>query len=126
MNTANKFSCLLTLLFVFQFVFSISSFAASSPSEPSLEIDQGIQEESRANLSNDNLNSMGIFAVSLDPSGFLQFGPSLNAEVGFKNNLVINGHVRIPSWGIMTPGLMTNPDFGRYSTSHLSGIATRL
>lgn len=42
------------------------------------------------------------FALSINPLGFIQFGPLVNAELGIKEDLVINAHVRVPTLGILT------------------------
>jgi hypothetical protein len=40
--------------------------------------------------------------LSLNPLGFLQFGPIVNAEFGVDDDLVINTHVRFSSLGLLT------------------------
>lgn len=42
------------------------------------------------------------FAISVNPLGFIQFGPSINAEVGLTKSLVLNTHVRIAPLGLLT------------------------
>lgn len=42
------------------------------------------------------------FAISFNPLGFVQFGPVINAEIGLKDNLVLNGHVRLMTLGVMS------------------------
>jgi hypothetical protein len=47
-------------------------------------------------------NSISPFAISVNPLGFVQFGPIINVEFGFPNNLVLNIHTRFPSAGLLT------------------------
>ena len=47
-------------------------------------------------------NSISPFAISVNPLGFVQFGPIINIEFGFPNNLVFNLHTRFPSLGVLT------------------------
>ena len=42
------------------------------------------------------------FALSINPLGFLQFGPSISAEIGLTGSLVLNAHVRFPSLGLLS------------------------
>jgi hypothetical protein len=59
------------------------------------------------------------FAVSINPLGFMQFGPIINAEFGITESLVLNTHLRFPSAGILT-WVQKSHDDGLES---LSGIA---
>jgi hypothetical protein len=59
------------------------------------------------------------FALSLNPLGFIQFGPVINAEFGIKENIVLNTHVRFPSLGLLTYVLKYHDD----GLDELSGIA---
>lgn len=42
------------------------------------------------------------FAISLNPLGFLQFGPILSAEIGVKEDVAVNLHVRPSTLGLLT------------------------
>lgn len=50
------------------------------------------------------------FALSLNPLGFLQFGPILNAEVGLTKKLVLNAHVRFAPVGLLSYVVTDWPD----------------
>ena len=59
------------------------------------------------------------FALSINPLGFIQFGPVINAEFGIKENIALNTHVRFPSLGVLTYVLKYHDD----GLDELSGIA---
>lgn len=59
------------------------------------------------------------FALSLNPLGFIQFGPVINAEFGIKENIALNTHVRFPSLGLLTYVVKYHDD----GLDELSGIA---
>ena len=42
------------------------------------------------------------FALSVNPIGFLQFGPSVSVETGITGNLALNAHVRFPTLGLLS------------------------
>ena len=42
------------------------------------------------------------FALSLNPLGFVQFGPVINAEFGIRDDLVVNTHVRLAMLGLLS------------------------
>lgn len=42
------------------------------------------------------------FSLSVNPLGFLQFGPTINAGIGVNKNMVIDAHLRFPSLGVLT------------------------
>lgn len=46
-------------------------------------------------------NAIGKFALSVEPFGFVQFGPLVNAEVGLTDNLVLNAHMRFATAGLL-------------------------
>jgi hypothetical protein len=46
--------------------------------------------------------SISRFALSVNPIGFVEFGPIVNAEWGLTGNLVINAHMRFPTLGVLT------------------------
>ncbi len=46
-------------------------------------------------------NAIGKFALSVEPLGFVQFGPLVNAEIGLTDNLVLNAHVRFATAGLL-------------------------
>ncbi len=59
------------------------------------------------------------FALSLNPLGFIQFGPVISAEFGIKENIALNTHVRFPSLGVLTYVVKYHDD----GLDELSGIA---
>ena len=64
-------------------------------------------------------NSISKFALSINPLGFLQFGPVINGEFGLTDNLVLNTHLRFPSLGLLTYATKYHDD----GISNLSGFA---
>ena len=58
-------------------------------------------------------------AISVNPVGFVQFGPLVNIEVGLSKSLVVNAHVRFSSVGLLTYVVNDDPD----GLDELSGIA---
>jgi hypothetical protein len=42
------------------------------------------------------------FALSINPLGFIQFGPVVNAEMRLANNFVLNGHARLSPFGLLS------------------------
>ncbi len=66
-----------------------------------------------------NETDISKFALSLNPLGFIQFGPVINAEFGIKENIVLNTHVRFPSVGLLTYVVKYHDD----GLDELSGIA---
>ncbi|MEJ2053768.1 MAG: hypothetical protein P8X42_07600 [Calditrichaceae bacterium] len=67
----------------------------------------------------DQNNSISPFALSVNPLGVLQFGPIINMEFGFPNNLVLNIHTRFHSAGLLS--YVTPED--NHEIDDLSGIA---
>jgi len=59
------------------------------------------------------------FALSLNPLGFIQFGPVISAEFGIKENIALNTHVRFPSLGVLSYVVKYHDD----GLDELSGIA---
>jgi hypothetical protein len=59
------------------------------------------------------------FAISVNPLGFVQFGPLASLEVGVTKSLVVNAHVRFPSVGLLTYVMHEDDD----GLDELSGIA---
>ncbi len=56
-------------------------------------------------------NGIGKFALSVEPLGFVQFGPMVNAEIGLTDNLALNGHVRFGTAGLLMKVMyLTNDD----------------
>ncbi len=55
-------------------------------------------------------NPIGKFALSVNPLGFLQFGPSVSADVGLTNKLVLDMHYRAPSLGLLSYVVAADPD----------------
>jgi hypothetical protein len=67
----------------------------------------------------DEDNSISPFALSVNPLGFVQFGPMVNMEFGFPNNMVLNIHTRFPSAGLLSYVVLDHSD----GIDDLSGIA---
>lgn len=59
------------------------------------------------------------FALSVNPLGFLQFGPSISAEAGLTDHLVLNIHIRFPSLGLLSYVVSDHDD----GLDDLSGMA---
>ena len=72
----------------------MSSFPAQSeiPSVP----------DSPLMASNGDTYPISRFALSVNPLGFLTFGPVISMEVGLTGSLVVNANVRFPSLGLLT------------------------
>jgi hypothetical protein len=65
-----------------------------------------------------NENAVPRFSLSLNPLGFVQFGPIVNAELGVTNNLVLNAHVRFPQLGALSYVIAADKDgLDSYSAS---------
>lgn len=47
-------------------------------------------------------NAMPKFGLSINPLGFVQFGPLINMEVGLTDNVILNMHARVSFLGILT------------------------
>jgi hypothetical protein len=79
--------------------------------------------ETNANIidnSNNNENSISKFALSINPLGFLQFGPIINAEIRLTKSLALNTHVRFPSLGLIMNAIMQDEES---ELDDISGIA---
>ncbi len=50
----------------------------------------------------DQTYPVSVFALSFNPLGFLQYGPTVNAELGITKKLVFHVHVRFISYGLLT------------------------
>ena len=50
----------------------------------------------------DSENPVSKFALSVNPLGFIQFGPVINFEIGLNDNVVLNTHLRFPSFGLLS------------------------
>jgi hypothetical protein len=70
-------------------------------------------------VSKDEEYSMAKFALSINPLGFVQFGPLASIEIGVAKSLVLNAHVRFPSLGLITYVLHDDED----GLDELSGIS---
>lgn len=68
------------------------------------------------NTTSSQMNSMRGWATSINPLGFLQFGPMINVEYGITDNLVLNAHYRHPPFGLLTHIMHDN-------YSYLDGVA---
>jgi hypothetical protein len=62
------------------------------------------------NLPQDDGYPIGRFAISVNPLGFLEFGPIVNAEFGLTRNLVLNTHVRFAPVGLLSRAVTDWPD----------------
>lgn len=62
---------------------------------------------------------MSRFALSVNPLGFVQFGPLINAEFGITKSVVLNAHVRFPSLGLLNYVVRTEDE----EMAEMSGIA---
>lgn len=62
------------------------------------------QDISKTTTLNDKQENYPIsnFALSLNPLGFIQFGPIINAEFGVSDNLVLNTHIRLTTLGVLS------------------------
>lgn len=69
---------------------------------------------------NESANSMKGVSLSLNPLGFLQFGPIVNAEVGLTDHVVLNGHIRFASLGLLSKVVMYDEDDDIYP-DHIAG-----
>jgi len=63
--------------------------------------------------------SISKFSLSVNPLGFLQFGPSISVETGITGNLALNAHVRFPSLGLISYAVLAHND----GLDELTGIA---
>ncbi len=66
-----------------------------------------------------NQEPIAKFALSLNPLGFVQFGPVISAEFGVKDDIAINTHVRIPTLGVLSWVIRDHSD----GLDEMSGIA---
>lgn len=64
-------------------------------------------------------NQISDFSLSINPLGFIQFGPIINAEFGVSENLVLNTHLRAPAFGVLSYVLYADED----GLDQLNGIA---
>ena len=64
-------------------------------------------------------NSLGKFALTFNPLGFVQFGPIIGGEFKLQENLVLTAHVRIPSMGVLSYVVEADDD----GLDELSGTA---
>jgi hypothetical protein len=55
-------------------------------------------------------SSMKGVSLSLNPLGFVQFGPVVNAEVGLNDHVVLNGHIRFASLGLLSKVVLYDED----------------
>lgn len=63
--------------------------------------------------------ALSKFALSVNPLGFVQFGPLASAEIGLSKSMVLNLHVRFPSLGLLTYAV----NYEEEGLDKLSGIA---
>jgi hypothetical protein len=54
------------------------------------------------NLHQDEGYPISRLALSINPLGFVEFGPLINAEVGLTKNLVLNSHIRFATLGLLS------------------------
>lgn len=62
---------------------------------------------------------ISIFAISVNPLGFVEFGPIINVEVGIAGQLAINAHVRFATMGLLSR--LIKDDDG--TLDNLTGVA---
>lgn len=70
-------------------------------------------------LQNSDGERIRRFSVSVNPLGFLQFGPMINAEFGVIDHLGINAHIRLTTLGLLSYAIRSS-DGG---VDELSGMA---
>jgi len=58
-------------------------------------------EPNKAESSHEKSDPLSRFALSVDPLGFVFFGPIVNAEVRITDRMVANAHVRFLSMGVL-------------------------
>jgi hypothetical protein len=63
-------------------------------------------------------NRVGLY---LNPLGFVQFGPIIGTEITRNSNLIIDGHIRFSSLGLLTYVVSANADDG--DPYKISGLA---
>jgi hypothetical protein len=68
---------------------------------------------------NPNAYPLSKIAISVNPVGFVQFGPMVNIEAGVTKSLAVNAHVRFSSVGLLTYVVNDDAD----GLDELSGIA---
>lgn len=83
------------------FVLPLTGFCQTSTSlyEP---VDVNHSTELTLNYFKSTQEPISRFAISINPLGFVQFGPVVNAEFGIRDDIVINTHVRISVLGMLT------------------------
>jgi hypothetical protein len=62
---------------------------------------------------------IGKFSLAIHPLGFVQFGPIVAAEIGIKDNIALNLHVRFTSLGLLSYVINYDAD----GLDELSGMA---
>lgn len=76
-------------------------------------------KELTLNYSKTTQEPISKIAISLNPLGFVQFGPVFNGEFRISDDIVINTHIRISVLGMLTYVMKNHPD----GLDDLGGIA---
>lgn len=93
-----KTICLIILLTLLKAAYSQDSFLHTADHNAGSFISKPYTLSARENGES---NPISKFAISINPLGFLQFGPIVSAEIGLKDNLVLNVHARVPFLGLL-------------------------
>lgn len=105
------------LILIIGIAFLFSHLGYSSENEPTSKA-----AVSTPVASSSSSNPMGKFELSVNPLGFLQFGPMINMGFGLSDNLVLTSHLRLPSAGLLSKVVSYDEDDDMYP-DRLSGIA---
>ena len=89
-------------LFSIAIISALSLVAVGQKTSWDLENTFGLPVSESLSFLQEDVNGISKFSLSLNPLGFVQFGPSINAEFGVKDDLAINAHIRIPPLGIIS------------------------
>ena len=95
------------LYFLTFFLFPV--FALSQNTELSLLQASSLSELNMNNILSEKDKSVK-FAISVNPLGFVQFGPVINAEVGLTENVSVNVHARLASLGLLSYAIHADID----------------
>jgi len=109
---------------ILSLIVSLAVFISASSKEPVTKTNQVsfyAVSEAYLKIIEDEGNGYPLskFALSVNPLGFVQFGPLVNIEVGLTKSLVLNAHVRFTSVGLLSYAINYHED----GLEKLSGIA---